>query len=70
MQQDLARGRLVRIRPAAWSDDEWDLNLSVVHRPERAMGPVTRWILERLPELCLREPGIRADGRGRPKRRR
>ena len=70
VQEDLARGRLVRIRPAAWSEDAWDLPLTVVHRPELPMGPVTRWILQRLPELCVREAGVRAGPRVRPGRRR
>lgn len=67
VREDIARGRLVRIRPAAWSDDQWNLSLSVVHRPELSMGPATRWILERLPELCVRETGVVARTRGRRK---
>lgn len=67
VREDIDRGRLVRIRPAAWSDDEWNLSLSVVHRPELSRGPATRWILSRLPELCARETGI-APARARRKR--
>lgn len=68
VREDIERGRLVRIRPAAWSDDEWNLSLSVVHRPELSKGPATRWILARLPELCARETGIAPPARARRKR--
>ncbi len=68
VREDLARGRLVRIQPAAWSDDEWNLSLSVVHRPELSKGPATRWILQRLPELCVRETGIETGPRARRRR--
>jgi DNA-binding transcriptional LysR family regulator len=54
VEKDLASGRLVRIRPAAWSEEEWTLSLSIVHRPDLAKGPATRWLLERMVELCLR----------------
>ena len=47
----LAR-RLVRIRPAAWSEDEWQLSFGVVRRADRAEGLATRWLHERLRELC------------------
>lgn len=65
VREDIARGRLVRIRPAAWSDDEWNLSLSLVHRPELSKGPATRWILQRLPELCVRETGVGSRARRR-----
>jgi DNA-binding transcriptional LysR family regulator len=57
---DLARGRLLRIRPAAWSDDEWNLSLGVVYRSELAPGPAARWVLERLPALCSQATGVQA----------
>jgi len=57
---DLSKGRLLRIRPAAWSDDEWNLSLGVVHRPELAQGPAARWVLERLPALCSQASGVSA----------
>jgi DNA-binding transcriptional LysR family regulator len=68
VDEDLAKGRLVRIRPAAWSDDEWNLSLSVVHRSELAPGPAARWLLERLPTLCTRAPGVRASSTRRGQR--
>jgi DNA-binding transcriptional LysR family regulator len=68
VREDIARGRLVRIQPAAWSDDEWNLSLSLVHRPELSKGPATRWILQRLPALCARETGLGSQARGRRKR--
>jgi DNA-binding transcriptional LysR family regulator len=55
VQGDLTAGRLVRIRPAAWAEDEWRLSLSIVHRPDLSKGPATTWLLERMVELCLRE---------------
>lgn len=55
--EDLARGRLVEIRPAAWGPDEWRLSLSLAHRPELVKGPATRWVMARLKELCLRDLG-------------
>jgi DNA-binding transcriptional LysR family regulator len=55
IEEDLATGQLVRIRPAAWSDDEWRLSLSMVHRPDLTKGPATRWVLDRMIELCRRD---------------
>ena len=52
---DLAARRLVRLRPVAWSETEWLLSLSIVHRPDLAHGPATRWLLQRLEELCRRD---------------
>lgn len=49
---DLKRGALVRIRPAAWGDDEHTLHLAAVHRPDTPLGPAHRWALARLAELC------------------
>ncbi|ATB37036.1 LysR family transcriptional regulator [Cystobacter fuscus] len=57
VKDDLARGRLVRLETAAWGEDTWLLSLSVVHRPELAKGPATRWLLQRMAELCSRELG-------------
>jgi DNA-binding transcriptional LysR family regulator len=68
VREDLARGRLVRIRPGAWSHDEWNLSLNVVHRPDLSKGPATRWILQHLPELCIRETGLGTRARTRRKR--
>jgi DNA-binding transcriptional LysR family regulator len=55
VREDLAEGRLVRIQPAAWGEDEWLLSLSAVHRPDFSKGPATRWLLLRMAELCLRD---------------
>jgi DNA-binding transcriptional LysR family regulator len=57
VQEDLTRGRLVRIQVAAWGDDTWLLSLSLVHRPELTKGPATRWLMQRMGELCLRDLG-------------
>lgn len=50
--EDLSRGRLVRIRPDAWGDDEQQLALAVVHRPDVALGPASRWMITRMGQLC------------------
>jgi DNA-binding transcriptional LysR family regulator len=60
IKRELASKALVRIRPAAWSDGDWLLSLSVVHSGGAARGPASRWVLERLPALCTRELGVRA----------
>lgn len=60
IRDDLARGRLVRISPAAWAEEEWRLSLSIVHRTDLAPGPATSWLLERMPVLCAREVDSRA----------
>ena len=52
---DLARRRLVAIRPAAWSEDEWRLSLALVHRTDVILGPAARWLVEQMGQLCLKE---------------
>jgi DNA-binding transcriptional LysR family regulator len=54
---DLEQGSLVRISPAAWSDDEYILSLAVVQRPGLVLGPAGRWVRRRLTELCQRDLG-------------
>jgi DNA-binding transcriptional LysR family regulator len=49
---ELRRGRLRRLRPAAWSDDQHLLPLAVAHRPERRLGPAARWLIDHLAGLC------------------
>jgi DNA-binding transcriptional LysR family regulator len=55
IREDLARRRLVRIRPAPWSPDEHRLTLSAVHRAGATFGPAHRWLLANLGPLCARE---------------
>jgi len=52
---DIRAGSLVRIRPAQWAEDEWQLSMSVVHRRDVPRGPAARWLVGRLRELCARE---------------
>lgn len=52
---DLAAGRLVPIRPAAWGQDEHLLPLSLVHRRDAPLGPAGRWLRAELAALCARE---------------
>lgn len=54
---DLRRGTLVEIRPAAWSRDEHTLQLAVIHRADRALGPAHRWVVDQLVALCVKELG-------------
>jgi DNA-binding transcriptional LysR family regulator len=76
VREDLAKGRLVRIQPVAWGEDEWLLSLSIVHRPDFSKGPATRWLLLRMAELCLRElqppssMGLKRERRAAPRRAR
>jgi len=66
---DLAAGRLVRLRPAAWAEDEWLLSFSIVQRPDVAPGIATRWLLQRLGELCVRDlPARPTAARSKPGR--
>ncbi len=62
---DLARERLVRIRPLEWEPDD-PVPLRIVHRRAEPLGPATRWLLERLGARC-KEELARAE-RGRPER--
>jgi DNA-binding transcriptional LysR family regulator len=54
VKADLRAKRLVKIRPAPWSDDEWRLSFALVARADRAVGPAIRWLRERFRELCQR----------------
>lgn len=73
---DLKQKRLVRIRPAAWGEEEYLLSLSLVHRPDYALGPAARWLTQRMIELCEKEfrrslpalRGVRAPASGKIKK--
>lgn len=49
---DLDKGRLVRVRPEAWADDEHTIHLALVYRRDATLGPAHRWVLDKLTELC------------------
>lgn len=73
VREDLKRKRLVRIRPAAWGEQEYLLSLSLVHRPDFALGPAARWLTTRMSELCENELKraslkVRRSGRSNSKR--
>lgn len=56
-RDDIEGGRLIKLRLAAWSDDEHHLSLSLVHRRGAVLGPATSWLTGRMRELCLLEVG-------------
>lgn len=55
---DLARGRLVAIRPEAWGSDEHTLHLSAIYRGDTPFGPAHRWVLSQLAVLCARDASV------------
>ncbi|MDO9018609.1 MAG: LysR family transcriptional regulator [Deltaproteobacteria bacterium] len=55
IRDDLARKRLVVIRPQAWGDGEHTLHLSAVHRADAPFGAAHRWVLAQLQQLCARD---------------
>jgi len=54
VRADVAAGRLVVVRPEAWSDDEHTLTFSAVHRRDRPIGPAHQWLVGALERLCTR----------------
>ena len=54
-RDDLRRGKLVAIRPAAWGEDEHKLYLSAVYRSDAAFGPAHRWLLAQVSTSCARD---------------
>ena len=57
VRDDLRRGTLVRIQPAAWGKDEHTLHLSAIHRRDATFGPAHRWLLAQLAIACKRAAG-------------
>jgi DNA-binding transcriptional LysR family regulator len=55
IRADLETGRLVMIRPEAWSADEPRVALVVIHKPGLVMRPATRWFLREMKALCRHE---------------
>jgi DNA-binding transcriptional LysR family regulator len=58
VRDDLAKKRLVAIRPVAWGEDEHLLYLSAVFRSDTTFGPAHRWLLTRIAELCARNAAL------------
>lgn len=68
--RDLERGRLVRIRPAAFGDDGIEVALVVVNLPRTTFGPALTWLLARLAAQCdaeVAEAGAAARPRPAPR---
>ncbi len=55
VRTDLAKKRLVRLRPQAWADDEHTLHLALVYRHDMMLGPAHRWVVDQLTTLCAAE---------------
>ena len=55
VRPDLASGRLLRLQPDGWADDEHALYLSAIYRPDSMFGPAHTWVLQQLETLCLRD---------------
>lgn len=55
VRADLASGRLVRLQPQGWAEDEHALYLSAIFRPDTTFGPAHTWVLQQLADLCLRD---------------
>ncbi len=54
IELDLQRGTLVRLQVAAWGEHAHDLGLSLIHRRDQGLGPVSRWTIDTLRALCGR----------------
>jgi len=54
IEADLQRGTLVRLQIAAWGEHAHDLGLSLIHRRDQGLGPVSTWTIEMLRSLCSR----------------
>jgi DNA-binding transcriptional LysR family regulator len=68
LADDFAARRLIRLRPADWSPDEYHLSLAIAHRCDAALGQAARWLRETLLESCQT---ARARGSAaRPRRKR
>jgi DNA-binding transcriptional LysR family regulator len=57
VRDDVQRGKLVVIRPAAWGKDQHTLHLTAIHRSDTVFGPAHRWLLAELGVLCARDAG-------------
>lgn len=65
VRDDLQKKRLVRLRPAAWADDEHTLHLALIYRRDATLGPAHRWVLDHLAQLCAAELSATPTPRGR-----
>jgi DNA-binding transcriptional LysR family regulator len=54
---ELARGELVRLRIAAWTDEAHRLPITLVTRPRARRGPATQWWSEKLAAACAQLSG-------------
>jgi DNA-binding transcriptional LysR family regulator len=54
-RHDLRAGKLVAIRPEAWSEAETRVTLFAIHRNDATFGPAHRWLVEALATSCTRD---------------
>ncbi len=69
VEEDLAAGRLVALKPLRWegSDRMPHFPLVIAHRRDKALGPAARWLVQRLARNEAKAP--RSKPRRRPKAR-
>ncbi len=60
-REDLGAGKLRRIRPEAWAENQHTLFLAAIYRSDTPLGPAHRWLLEQLPTLCARASEVELD---------
>lgn len=51
MKNDLASGRLVTLDISARPDEVMRVPLFAAHKKDAAIGPATRWLIERMKEV-------------------
>jgi DNA-binding transcriptional LysR family regulator len=52
VRRDLRAGKLVTIRPEAWTEDATRVTLFAVHRSDVTFGPAHRWLVAELARAC------------------
>jgi DNA-binding transcriptional LysR family regulator len=55
VHDDVRTGRLVVLRPEAWTNQETTVPLFAIHRSDTTFGPAHRWLLAELQSVCVRE---------------
>jgi DNA-binding transcriptional LysR family regulator len=69
VREEVERGELVTISPAAWGGEPSVLTLSAIYREGASFGPAHRWLLGELRVACSRPDGREAPVRARSAKR-